>query len=323
MQTTVSVHISGRSFFMDEDAHQRLSAYLKKLQLRYGNVEGGSEIVADIESRIAELISQKINSSTSVVTLTLVEEIISIMGEPDEFEQTNTNTKDQTSSPQAPWIRPAKRLYRDTDNRLLGGVCAGISAYLGIDVALVRIIAVIILIATSFTAAFVYVVMWAVIPEAITPSQKLEMRGENINIENIEKAVREEFEEVKKGFSKMQQSHTYQQSKNYMEKLNQRDKTVLIVVGVLFLAFLIFNVLKVVHWPIFHFTLNNFNWPFWEHLPFPVFIPIAIILVGIVLLLTKHSQKVWIWIVAVFLFLMLIFPFAVFVVRQIFNGIHF
>lgn len=321
MQTTISVHISGRSFFMDEDAHQRLNAYLKKLQLRYGSSEGGSEIVADIESRIAELISQKINSATSVVTLALVEEIIATMGEPDEFDQSEGKAKEQASASQAPWVRPAKRLYRDTDNRMLGGVCAGFAAYLGADATLVRIIAVIILIATGFTAAFVYVVLWAVLPEAVTPSQKLEMRGESINIENIEKAVRDEFEEVKKGFSKMQQSQTYQQGKNYMDRFNQRDKTVLLVVGALLVAFLFFRVLNVFHWPMFHFSMNNFHWPFLAHFPFPVIIPVGIMLVGIALL-AKPSQKAWVWIVAILVFLLLAVPVAAFILQNIFNEIH-
>ncbi len=88
-------------------------------------------------------------------------------------------------------------MYRDPDNRILGGVCAGMGAYWGADPLIIRIIFVVATL-IFLSGAIIYLILWVVLPEAKTTAQKLEMRGEPVTISNIGKAVKEEFENIKK-----------------------------------------------------------------------------------------------------------------------------
>jgi phage shock protein C len=299
MQRTVNVHINGQSFFMDEDAHVRLDSYLKKLQHRYGQTEGGAEIIADIEGRLAELFLQKTNPSIGVVTRQMVEDSILVMGEPEQFDDgqpigNNGPDAGSTLQPKAP-----KRLYRDPDNRVLGGVCAGFSAYFGVDVTLVRILMVLVTLLSGFTVAFVYLLLWVILPEAVLPSQKLEMRGENINVENIEKAVKQEFEAVKESFSKMEQSEAFQNSKRYFDRLNQRDRTVLIVIGVVIAAMAIGRLFQLPLFPLLSITMGNWHWPLF---PFGFIFPIIVVMLGVGLVYRPLLKPV-LWVVAILVLL--------------------
>ena len=91
-----------------------------------------------------------------------------------------------------------KRLYRDSDNRVLGGVCGGLGAYLNTNTIIIRIIFILLAFPGMGSGIIIYLILWIVIPEATTTAQKLEMRGEPITLENIKKAVRDEFENVKR-----------------------------------------------------------------------------------------------------------------------------
>jgi phage shock protein PspC (stress-responsive transcriptional regulator) len=281
MQKTVTVHMNGFAFFMDEDAHARLHNYIEKLKRRYGTTEGGDEIIADIEGRLAELFSQRTNPSVGVVTLQMVEEAIQILGEPEQFDDAGASSNEGSRSDAPKYVHGPKRLYRDVDSRVLGGVCAGIAAYFGADVMLVRVLAVVLTIITGFAGAFVYLLLWIVLPEALLPSQKLEMRGEKINVENIEKAVKSEFEAVKSSFGKMGQSDAVQNSRRYFEALNRRDRTVLIVVGI-FIALIVIT--RLAHFQFFpFFSFPNFSFGAW-HWPFSAFrfaFPVLLLAIGV------------------------------------------
>jgi phage shock protein PspC (stress-responsive transcriptional regulator) len=301
MQQTITVHICGQHFFMDEDAHARLSSYLEKLQQRYRGVDGGDDIVADVESRLAELFAQKVNAQSGVVTLAVVQEAIAIMGEPEEFEANafeQSTGNSQRDEPQAFGMASGKKLYRDPDNRILGGVCAGLAAYLNIDVTIVRIVMVVLTLISAFMAAVVYVLLWVVVPEAITPSQKLQMRGENVNLENIEKTLRNEFEEVKKGFANMKEKPTYQKGKQFFDRFNMRDKTVLIVVAVLLALVLMRKMVGWIVMPWVHFSSFHFSWPFAHVLSFNVFLPMVLLLVGVGVIY-KPLMRPMLWILAI------------------------
>ena len=93
--------------------------------------------------------------------------------------------------------KTTKRLYRDPDNRIIGGVCGGLSAYFNTDPILFRILFILISLGMG-SGLIIYIILWIAIPEAATTAQRLEMRGEAVTIENIKRAVREEFENIKK-----------------------------------------------------------------------------------------------------------------------------
>ena len=199
MKKTFNINLGGIVFHIDEDAYELLDKYLSNLRIHFSKEEGAEEIVHDMELRISELFSERLNERKQVVTLKDVEEIIAQMGKPEEFsEDTTQDTNEYIKEEKTP-----KRLFRDPDNKVMGGVCSGIAAYLGWDVTLLRII-VIVLALPFFVDGFIlfnwivisYVVAWIVIPEANTATEKLSMKGMKVNVENIGKTVTDGFEKV-------------------------------------------------------------------------------------------------------------------------------
>lgn len=191
MKKTVTINVNGTMFHFDEDAYAVLQDYLQTLEKHFNSENGSVEIMQDIEARIAELLLMKIKRPEQVVTIHDIQEIITIMGTPEDFGiHTNTNEA-SNSQANAPHV---KRLYRDEDGRILGGVCAGMAYYFAVDVVLIRIIFII---SFFFAGPLIYLAAWLIIPKARTTSQKVEMRGEKIDIESIKARFKQGFEEVK------------------------------------------------------------------------------------------------------------------------------
>jgi phage shock protein PspC (stress-responsive transcriptional regulator) len=200
MKKTITINLGGAVFSIDEDAYELLRNYLDKIEGYFSDEGEGSEILADIESRLAELFSGGNDSALKPVTLRDVENVIVIMGDPGDIaDMTDEGAGSEKFENVPPPGKGSKRIYRDVDNRILGGVCSGISAYWRIDVLWIRIIFVVLTL-MFFSGLLVYLLLWLVIPPAVTTAQKLEMKGEPVNIRNIGRAVKEEFENVKRSF---------------------------------------------------------------------------------------------------------------------------
>jgi len=194
MKKTFTINISGIVFNIDEDAYEKLGSYLRKIKKHFQGSEGGEEIINDIESRIAEILQDKMSDKKQVVTIDDIDEIIEIMGQPDEFTEENPEEdKAEDETFEAPRY---KRLYRDVDSRMLGGVCAGIAAYLKTDPVWIRLIFVVLTLFSGI-GILIYLIMWIVVPEARTTAEKLEMKGRRVNISNIEKSIQDEVEHLK------------------------------------------------------------------------------------------------------------------------------
>jgi len=189
MKITININLGGYPFNVDEDAYERLRQYMKSLEKEFSGESSSSEIMADIEGRIAELFKMRLNAYKQVITMKDVEEVMAILGSPEVISG-------NSSSDERP-PRSQRRIYRDPDRRVFGGVCAGISAYLDWDPLIMRIIFAILIIAGGFGLAL-YLILWIVLPEAKTTAQKLEMRGDPVTVENIKDSVKQEFETVKK-----------------------------------------------------------------------------------------------------------------------------
>lgn len=191
MKKTYNINLGGIVFHIDEDAYELLDKYLSNLRIHFSKEEGAEEIVHDMELRISELFSERLNEKKQVVTLKDVEEIIAQMGKPEEFSEDATqDTNEYIKEEKTP-----RRLFRDPDNKVIGGVCSGISAYLNWDVTLVRLV----LLAFVFFvqgAILAYIIAWIIIPEATTATEKLSMKGMKVNVENIGKTVTDGFEKV-------------------------------------------------------------------------------------------------------------------------------
>jgi phage shock protein PspC (stress-responsive transcriptional regulator) len=194
MKKTLSINLSGSVFNIDDDAYQLLKDYLNLIERHFRNEQESKEIISDIEARIAELFKERINDFKQVITFPDVEEVIEIMGQPEEFIDPGDSQQYQRKEKFGP--SGYRRMYRDPDNRLMGGVCSGMAAYWGTDPLIIRIIFIVATL-IFLSGAVIYVILWVVLPEAKTTAQKLEMRGEPVNISNIGKAVKEEFEKIK------------------------------------------------------------------------------------------------------------------------------
>lgn len=184
MKNTLEIGIGGKSFIMDEDAHERLRKYLETFRARLTSEQGG-EVMDDIEARIAELLLSSLGSGQQSVSLALVDRITAQLGMPDgrpEFEDTAEN-QNKTEEKMG---NPAKKLYLDVESRKLGGVCSGIAAYMDIDVTIVRIIFLALILCGSF-GLWLYLIIWIVAPKALTPAQKCELRGWEPTAENLAK----------------------------------------------------------------------------------------------------------------------------------------
>lgn len=194
MKKTLSINLRGSVFNIDDDAYQLLKDYLNLIERHFGNEEESREIISDIESRIAELFKERITDFKQVILFSDVEEIIDIMGQPEEI--IDPTDSDQYSKRERFGPSGYRRMYRDPDKRILGGVCSGMAAYWGTDPLIIRIIFVVATL-IFLSGAVIYLILWIVLPEAKTTAQKLEMRGEPVNISNIGKAVKKEFENIK------------------------------------------------------------------------------------------------------------------------------
>lgn len=188
MKKTININLAGFVFYIDEDAYETLQKYLNNIRTYLGNTEGREEIIDDIESRIAELFSEK---QKQVITLVEVNEIIEVMGQPEDY-MTEEEFEETT------FQQPNKRLFRDPDNTVLGGVCSGVGHYLKIDAVWIRLIFLAML--WSGLSILFYFVLWAIIPKAETTAQKLEMKGKAATLSNIEDYVRKGYENVKDDF---------------------------------------------------------------------------------------------------------------------------
>lgn len=199
MKKTYNINLGGIVFHIDEDAYELLDKYLSNLRIHFSKEEGAEEIVHDMELRISELFSERLNEKKQVVTLKDVEEIIAQMGKPEEFSEDATqDTNEYIKEEKTP-----KRLFRDPDNKVIGGVCSGIAAYFGWDVTILRILLIILAFPIFWNGAFIikgivlfYIIAWIIIPEATTATEKLSMKGMKVNVENIGKTVTDGFEKV-------------------------------------------------------------------------------------------------------------------------------
>lgn len=203
MKKTFTVNLNGIVFHIDEDAYQLLENYLSNLRIHFSREEGSDEIMSDFEARISELLNERIRLGFSVITIEHVEEVIQRMGKPEELfagEEKNAGSEfsaaTETTSGAAD-RKFRKRLMRDPDDKMLGGVASGLAAYFGIDTTLLRLVMILLLIVSmTVPVTIIYIVLWLVLPLARTATDRLVMRGEPVNLENIGRTVTDGFEKA-------------------------------------------------------------------------------------------------------------------------------
>lgn len=201
MHKTISITLDGQLFHVEEPAYQSLDLYLNAVRQHFASYPDRVEIVSDIESRMAEQFNAKTHGTNRVINQADVDEVIKTMGTVEDFKEfIEEPSGNGRSDAQAP--KTKRKLYRDPDNKILGGVASGLAAYFGdIDPTIVRLIFILTLFAGG-TGVIVYLILWLIVPEASTPSEKMAMHGEPVTIASLEKKFRETMqradEQVKK-----------------------------------------------------------------------------------------------------------------------------
>lgn len=195
MNKTIIININGIIFHIEEDAYEILKTYMTEVKRHFAYSSDSEEIVTDIENRLAEMFSEKLSiDNRQVIITTDVESITERMGNVSDFD---IETDDQASDLNNGQYHPERKLFRDTDDRIIGGVCAGFAHYLGTEPRWIRLLAII---AVVFGIGIpLYIVLWLIIPKAITRADKMAMKGEPINIQTFKKNFDEEIEGLKHG----------------------------------------------------------------------------------------------------------------------------
>ncbi|RRQ48086.1 PspC domain-containing protein [Maribacter algicola] len=196
MNKTVNINLANTLFHIDEDAYNKMRRYLESVKRSFANTPGSDEILADIEARIAELFYEKLENERQVITQKQVDEVIAIMGQPEDYMVDEDIFEDEPKTKTTGPAPRVKKLYRDTEQKYVAGVSSGLAHYLGIDPLWIRILWVFLTIGSGGGFILLYGLLWILIPEATTTAQKLDMRGEAVNISNIERKVKEGFEDV-------------------------------------------------------------------------------------------------------------------------------
>ncbi|UCH14357.1 MAG: PspC domain-containing protein [Bacteroidales bacterium] len=359
MKKAVQINIGGRYFHIDEDAYQVLNEYLDSLRAHFEKEkEGGSEIIEDIEQRMTELFTNRLTDSKQVISIEDVREVIKILGRIEDFEfidEANESGEEEEEEEKEEGEGEEKgekettfkrkenrRLYRDPDNSYLGGVAGGLGAYFNIDPLWIRLVFVALIFANGF-GVILYFILWVIVPKARTTAQKLQMKGEPVTIQNIEKSISDEYHKVKRNIHKIKDSEKFQKTQDvFSDILNGIGllfkalvKLIIYIIGI---AFIIAGFILIVGLGISFFT--RFNWfdtIHWPQINFPdlsqifidpvnfnlmticiiilVFVPLlALIYGGIKLIFNIRAKSVFLrataltaWILALILLITLVF----------------
>lgn len=195
MNKTVSINLMGVVFNIEEDAYESLKNYIESLSRHFNGKEGQEEIISDIEARFAELFQELLaNEEVQILNASHVQKCINKMGLPEDFDTEAFDFNNETITHE----KPKKRLYRNADDYVLGGICAGITNYFGFnDPVWLRIAFVLLVIFSGGTIVLLYLFLWLIVPEAKLPYEKLAMKGEPVNVSNIERIVQTELDSLK------------------------------------------------------------------------------------------------------------------------------
>jgi len=216
MNKIFNINLGGYPFTIDEDAYAQLTKYIDTIERHFASSEGVEDIISDIEIRMAELFNQELNNKPILSTREL-DNVIKIMGRPEDFgaepheEHAHSSTQKEYAHQT---IVTGKRLFRDPEDKVVGGVCSGIAAYFGVNDPLwIRLgMAFVIFSGIGFP---LYFILWAIVPSAKTSSDRLSMRGEEANVENIGRMIGEELDHMKDSFDKFENEF---RSKNQSKK---------------------------------------------------------------------------------------------------------
>lgn len=252
MKKTISINLSGLVFYIEEEGYEMLKNYLDNIRNQFVDQEEADMILEDVEIRIAELFTLKLSESKTAVTTTDVQEVMDQMGEAssygyddgDESSSEKKVEKEESSNDKT----EKKKLFRDSANGNIAGVAEGLAKYFNIDVAIVRIVFVLV---TLFgPGLLIYIILWIVLPDANGTSDRLKMKGKPITVENIKEEAKNAGEKLSASSKKF--------AKNFSENTESTIGKIANALGKLFgIGFVLFSITMLVLLLIF--TVGQFG----------------------------------------------------------------
>lgn len=235
MKKTININLAGTAFIIDENAYDVLHRYLENLKNRFGNTTERAEIMEDIEARLAEMFAQKLGSRKEVIGLTEVEETIAVMGTPEDIAgESGANAADSGNAFSSKNYDGKRRLFRDKEDKVVSGVISGLCHYFGInDPVWARIAAALLVIAGFGFPVILYFLLMIVVPEAETAAEKLQMKGEPVNVGSIEREIKDAANRAAESVKKVA-------DKTVFERLFSGLGKVIVVLLKIFIGFWVF-----------------------------------------------------------------------------------
>ncbi|MBS1774507.1 MAG: PspC domain-containing protein [Bacteroidetes bacterium] len=208
MQRIIQINIVGRVIPIEEDAYQVLKKYIDSLERQFAGEQGNDEILQGIENRIAELFTARLNGGAPAIDKADVQKVMDTLGaasdlhEAKENNTSNTNFSHSRQSSYVPPVMPneanTRRLYRNTNDKMIGGVCSGIAMYFDIDPVIVRLTFAVLFL-TAGIGLLAYILAWIIIPAAKTPYDMYSMTGGSpMDFHTMQKNMAEELQDLKK-----------------------------------------------------------------------------------------------------------------------------
>ena len=208
MQRIIQINITGRLIPIEEDAYLALRDYLRSLERHFASEEGKDEIIQDIENRISELFTIRLQAGTPCIDQEDVRKVIETLGPPytlgaETASPVNPYLPGPYTGPQQRSSSGQRRLYRNPKDKVLGGVCSGLANYFDIDPVIVRLIMVVLFLGAGI-GLLAYVIAWIVIPLARTPEELASLTGgEPMNFETLKRNLGEELQDLKRNGESM------------------------------------------------------------------------------------------------------------------------
>ena len=197
MNKTIIININGIVFHIEEDAYEVLRSYMTDVKTHFAYSADSDEIVTDIENRLAEMFTERLNAENKqVIVLQDVNEVCALMGNVADFEQ--DEEADQPFVYADGTYKVEKKLMRDMDDRVIAGVCSGVGHYFDIEPRWMRLI-LLLLVFFGGSGIMLYFILWLVMPRALTRTDRMAMKGEPINIQTFKKNFDEEVEGLRHG----------------------------------------------------------------------------------------------------------------------------
>ncbi|MBA3828208.1 MAG: PspC domain-containing protein [Taibaiella sp.] len=217
MQRIIQINIAGRVIPIEEDAYIILKDYINSLERQFSNEDGQEEIIQDIEYRISELFSIRLQGGSPAIDRADVQKVTETLGAASELNDNTTGNTGKRANLPVPYVPPQarprqyqqgyntekRRLYRNPQDKILGGVCSGMASYFDIDPTVVRLIFALMIFGVGI-GFIAYIIAWAVVPVARTPEELSAMHGGTpMDFHSITSNVGEELKDVKKRAEEM------------------------------------------------------------------------------------------------------------------------